>query len=160
MLVAGLAFSLTWTAIEKFLYPQWTDAVVTTHPSIGLGLPLGFLLVLAGFIEFTLAFYLVTGRGLLRLGGLGYALIFAAAMPPFGRLDVFGHLTIIAVLCIVILHGSTPMQHRMHLSRGSRDREGPRHLARAGIADAGWIMLLYLGTLIVFFAAYYMLQRS
>ncbi len=160
MLTAGLAFSLAWTAIEKLLYPQWTDAVIATHPSIALGLPLGFVVVMAAFVEFTLAFYLVTGRGLLRLGALGYALIFLAAMPAFGRLDVFGHLTIIAVLWIVVLRGSTTMQDGVHLARGRRDSVGTPHSGRLLAADAAWILLLYLGTLIFFFVGYYTLQRS
>ena len=160
LLTAGLAFSLAWTAIEKFLYPQWTDAVVATHPSIALGLPLRPVVVIAGFIEFTLAFYLVTGRGLLRLGGLGYALIFVAAMPAFGKLDVFGHLTIIAVLCVVLLRGTTPMQHALHLSPLG---DGPRtklNSAIAIVADAAWILMIYLAALVVFFAAYYAMQLT
>ena len=148
LLVGGLAFSLAWTAIEKFLYPQWTDAVIAMHPSIGLGLPDGIVVVIAGFVEFTLAFYLVTGRGLLRLGGAGYALIFIAAMPPFGRIDVFGHLVVLATLGIVVMRGTTPMQERVHL-------------AGQGVAvDAAWIATLYLMSLGLFFAAYYAMQRS
>ena len=148
VLVGGLAFGLAWTAIEKFLYPQWTDAVIATHPSIGMGLPDGLVVVIAGFVEFTLAFYLVTGRGLLRLGGAGYALIFIAAMPPFGKLDVFGHLVIVAILSIVVLRGTTPMQTGLH-------RRG-QGLA----ADAGWILGLYLLSLGGFFAMYYAMQRT
>lgn len=148
LLVSGLAFSLAWTAIEKFLYPQWTAAVIATHPSIGMGVATPLVVVIAGFIEFTLAFYLVTGRGLLRLGGLGYASIFIAAMPAFGKLDVFGHLVIIAILSIVALRGTTPLQSRLHLD-GSRIA-----------ADGVWILLLYLLSLVVFFAMYYALQRA
>ena len=148
LLVGGLAFSLAWTAIEKFLYPQWTDAVIAMHPSIGLGLPNSIVVVVAGFVEFTLAFYLVTGRGLLRLGGAGYALIFIAAMPPFGKIDVFGHLVVIATLGLVVLGGTTLMQKRVHL-------------AGRGIAvDAAWITVLYLASLGLFFAAYYTMQRT
>ncbi len=148
MLVASLAFSLAWTAIEKFLYPQWTDAVVASHPSIGFGVPVGWVVVIAGFVEFTLAFYLVTGRGLLRLGALGYAAIFLAAMSPFGRLDVFGHLIILAILSVAGLRGVTPMQNALHV-RG-----------RGALADAGGIATLYLLTLGVFFAMYYAMQRT
>ena len=36
VLSAGLACSLAWTAIEKFLYPQWTDAVIAAHPAIAM----------------------------------------------------------------------------------------------------------------------------
>ncbi len=148
LLVGGLAFSLAWTAIEKFLYPQWTDAVIAMHPSIGLGLPDRIVVVIAGFIEFTLSFYLVTGRGLLRLGGVGYALIFIAAMPPFGKIDIFGHLVVIATLGIVVLGGATSMQERVHL------------VGRGIAADAAWITLLYVLSLALFFVAYYAMQRT
>ena len=148
LLTGGLAFSLAWTAIEKFLYPQWTIAVIATHRSIGMGLPVTLVTVIAGFVEFTLAFYLVTGRGLLRLGGAAYAMIFLAAMPAFGGLDVFGHLVILATLTIVVLRGMTPMQQRLHLA------------GRGIVLDAGWIGLLYLLTLALFFAAYYAMQRT
>ena len=148
LLTGGLAFSLAWTAIEKFLYPQWTIAVIATHPSIAMGLPVTLVTVIAGFVEFTLAFYLVTGRGLLRLGGAAYAMIFLAAMPAFGGLDVFGHLVILATLAIVVLRGVTPMQQRLHL-------------AKYGIVlDTGWIGLLYLLTLAFFFVTYYAMQRT
>ncbi len=148
VLVGSLAFSLAWTAIEKFLYPQWTDAVVATHPSIALGVPLDWVVVIAGFVEFTLAFYLVTGRGLLRLGGLGYAAIFVSAMSPFGRLDVFGHLVILAILAVVVLRGATPMQSALHL-RG-----------QTMLADSGGVVILYLLSLASFFAMYYAMQRT
>ncbi|NPD69561.1 hypothetical protein HN018_27785 (plasmid) [Lichenicola cladoniae] len=148
LLTGGLAFSLAWTAIEKFLYPQWTIAVIATHPSIAMGLPATLVTVIAGFVEFTLAFYLVTGRGLLRLGGAAYAVIFIAAMPAFGGLDVFGHLVILATLAIVVLRGMTPMQQRLHLP------------GQGILVDTGWIGLLYLITLSLFFAAYYAMQRT
>ena len=148
VLVGSLAFSLAWTAIEKFLYPQWTDAVVATHPSIALGVPLDWVVVIAGFVEFTLAFYLVTGRGLLRLGGFGYALVFLSAMSPFGRLDVFGHLIILAILAVVVLRGATPMQNALHL-RG-----------QTMLADSGGVVVLYLLSLAAFFAMYYAMHAT
>ena len=148
LLVGALAFSLAWTAIEKFLYPQWTDAVVASHPSIGLGVPLDWVVVIAGFVEFTLAFYLVTGRGLLRAGGLGYAAIFLSAMSPFGRLDVFGHLIILAILAVVVLRGATPMQNALHLRR------------QTVLADSGGVVVLYLLSLAAFFAMYYAMQQT
>ena len=148
VLVAGLAFSLAWTGIEKFLYPQWTSAVITMHPSIALGLPFSLVTVIAGFVEFTLAFYLVTGRGLLRLGGAGYALIFVAAMPAFGRIDVYGHLIILSILAIVALRGVTPMQNALRLTGGGL------------VTDSVRIVGLYAVTLIVFFISYYAMQST
>lgn len=148
ILTASLAFSLAWTAIEKFLYPQWARAVVALHPSVAMGVPSPLMVTVAGFVEFTLAFYLITGRGLLRLGGLAYLSIFMAAMPEFGRLDVFGHLIIIAILSITALRGTTQMQNRLHTD------------GRSLVADSGRIVLLYLGSLIAFFAMYYAMQRT
>lgn len=148
VLTAALAFSLAWTAIEKFLYPQWTYAVVASHPSIAFGLPVPFVVVVAGFVEFTLAFYLVTGRGLVRAGGAGYALIFVAAMPSFGRLDVYGHLIIITALLITVLRGETRLQRFWHR----------REATLAG--DAAWITLVYMSVLLLFFAGYYALQTT
>lgn len=148
ILTGALAFSLAWTAIEKFLYPQWTYAVVATHPGIAFGLYVPFVVVVAGFVEFTLAFYLVTGRGLVRAGGAGYALIFIAAMPSFGKLDVYGHLVIVATLLITVLRGATPLQYSWHLK------------GKSLVADASWITFLYIVTLLLFFIGYYLLQKT
>lgn len=148
LLTGALAFSLAWTAIEKFVYPQWTYAVVATHPSIAFGLPVPFVVVVAGFVEFTLAFYLIVGRGLVRIGGAVYAMIFIAAMPSFGKLDVYGHLVIVATLVITMLRGATPFQRFWHRRQGTL------------MVDAAWIMALYWMALVLFFAAYYALQAS
>jgi len=148
MLSGGLAFSLAWTAIEKFLYPQWTDAVIATHPVIAMGLPMTPVVVIAGFVEFTLAFYLITGRGLLRVGGVGYMLIFLGAMSPFGKLDIFGHLIIVSILLITVLRGTTAMQDAFYWTK-------------RGVAfNAAWITAVYLAFLPLFFAAYYALQLT
>ncbi len=148
MLSGGLAFSLAWTAIEKFLYPQWTDAVIATHPVIAMGVPMTPVVVIAGFVEFTLAFYLITGRGLLRVGGIGYMLIFLYAMSPFGKLDIFGHLIIVAILLITVLRGTTSMQDAFFWTK------------RDAVFNAGWITAVYLASLTFFIAAYYALQLT
>lgn len=148
LLTGALAFSLAWTAIEKFVYPQWTYAVVATHPSIAFGLSVPFVVVVAGFVEFTLAFYLIVGRGLVRIAGAVYALVFIAAMPSFGKLDVYGHLVIVATLVITMLRGATPFQRFWH-----------RYDGRI-VADAAWITMLYWIALGLFTAAYYALQTS
>ena len=69
-------------------------------------------------------------------------------MPPFGRIDVFGHLVVIATLGLVVLGGTTPMQERVHLA------------GRGIVVDAAWITVLYLVSLGLFFAAYYTMQRT
>ena len=148
ILSGGLAFSLAWTAIEKFLYPQWTEAVIATHPVIAMGVPTSLVVVIAAFVEFTLAFYLITGRGLLRVGGVGYMLIFLGAMSPFGKLDIFGHLVIVAILLITVLRGTTAMQDAFYWSK------------RGAVFNAAWITAVYVVSLPMFLAAYYAVQLT
>lgn len=116
LLSGGLAFGLMWTAVEKLLYPQWTLAIVSTHADLAFGFPPSFAVLVAAFVEFTLAFFIMTGRGLVRFGAAGYALIFIAAIPEFGHLDAVGHMPIIGILAAVCLHGASPLQRvlRVH----------------------------------------------
>ncbi|MDQ2764251.1 MAG: hypothetical protein M3Y22_12470 [Pseudomonadota bacterium] len=143
ILIGSLAFSLMWTAIEKFVYPQWTRAVVGTYPNLAMGFPIWLAIMIAGFVEFTLAFYLATGRGVLRLGAAAFGLIFLSAIPEFGHVDSVGHLLIVAILGTLCLHGASPLQQTWHGTR------------RGLILDAAGPPVLYLSALITLFAAYY-----
>ncbi len=146
VLSGGLAFSLMWTAIEKFVYPEWTLFIVAEHPDLALGFPPGFATLVAGFVEFTLAFYVMAGRGLVRFGAVAYAAIFIAAIPEFGHLDAVGHIPVIAILAVVGLRGSSPLQRLMGV------------IERGPAANAAVISLLYLVSLTGFFTLYYGLQ--
>ncbi len=146
MLSGGLAFGLMWTAVEKFVYPEWTLDVVSRHPALAFGFPWQFVVVVAGFVEFTLAFYFMTGRGLVRFGAIAYASVFIAAIPEFGHLDTVGHMPIVAILAVVFLHGASPLQRLMGIWQ------------RQPIANAMAILALYVVTLTGFFGMYYGLQ--
>nr|WP_321984566.1 hypothetical protein [uncultured Lichenicoccus sp.] len=146
ILAATLGFSLMWTAVEKFLYPQWTAQILLEHPDITAGLPVASVIVIAGFVEFSLAFYLVTGRGLLRIAALAFMAVFVSAIPEFGRLDSVGHVPIIATLLAIFLRGSSPMQDALRLRRAG---PGVNTLAICG---------LYLATLSAMTVMYYTLQ--
>ena len=148
VLAATLGFSLMWTAVEKFLYPQWTAQILLEHPDITAGLPVGSVIVIAGFVEFSLAFYLVAGRGLLRIGALAFMAVFVSAIPEFGRLDSVGHVPIIATLLAIFLRGTSPMQDAIRL-RG----HGP---AVNALAVCG----LYLVTLSTMTVMYYTMQLT
>ena len=143
LLTGGLAFGLMWTAVEKFVYPEWTLSVVAEHPDLAFGFPWGFVTVVAGFVEFTLAFYLMTGRGLVRFGAAAYAAIFIMAIPEFGHLDTVGHIPIVAILAVVCLRGASPLPRL------------PAVMERAGVARAATVSAFYLTCLIGFFAMYY-----
>ena len=146
MVSACLAFSLMWTAIEKFLYPEWTLFVIGSHPSLAAGFPPGFVVVMAGFIEFTLAFYFMTGRGLVRFGAAAFAGIFIVAIPEFGHLDSVGHLPIVGIMAVICLRGASPLQRVFGL------------LARRPVANAAGVAALYVIAMVGLFGAYYGLQ--
>lgn len=145
-LSVGLAFSLMWTAIEKFVYPEWTLFILAEHPDLAAGFPRGFVAIVAGFVEFTLAFYVMTGRGLVRFGAAAYASIFIAAIPEFGHLDAVGHIPIVAILVVVGLRGASPLQRLVGV------------LERGPAANAAAISVLYLASLAGFFMMYYGLR--
>jgi hypothetical protein len=148
ILAGTLGFSLMWTAIEKFLYPGWTEIVLAIHPDITMGFPAPFVTLTAGFVEFSLAFYLIVGRALVRPGAFLFMMIFIVAIPEFGKLDAFGHLPIIAIFLVLIIHGPTRLQTKLLPSSTSASR------SMSSVAG------LYVGSLITMIAMYYGLQQT
>lgn len=148
VLYATVCGSLMWAAVEKWAYPQWTFPLLDARPYLTLGIPPGDFMVVAGFVEFALAFYILTGLGLLRLGICGLGLIFVAAIADFGKLDAIGHLPTIVSLAAMFLHGPT----RLHLWL---------HDARRGLlAEAGKAGCSFAAAVSICFAAYYGLQHA
>lgn len=148
ILYATICGSLMWGAIEKWAYPQWTFPLLEARPYLTLGIPATDFMVVAGFVEFALAFYILTGLGLLRLGIFGLGLIFVSAILDFGKLDAVGHLPTIASLTAMFVHGPTL------LHRWLRD-------ARRGfLAEAGKAGVSFATAISICFAAYYGLQHA
>ena len=105
-------------------------------------------MVVAGFVEFAFAFHILTGLGLLRLGIAGLGGIFLLAVLDFGKLDAIGHLPILVSMAAMLLHGPTPLHHRLHdIGRGVF-----AEARRAGVSFAAAVCL--------FFGAYYGLQHA
>lgn len=144
ILIGSLSFSLMWTAVEKFLFPQWTIAVLLLHPGVTAGQPFPTVATIAGFVEFSLAFYLLAGREILgRVGAVLLGIVFVAAMPEFGMLDVVGHIPVLLILLVALITGETPLQA---LSRG----------IQPGILVSGWrVGLAYIVVLTTLMALYY-----
>lgn len=138
ILYATVCGSLMWAAIEKGAYPQRTYPLLEARPYLTLGIPAGEFMVVAGFVEFALAFYILTGLGL----------IFVSAILGFGKLDAIGHLPTIACLAAMFAHGPTPPHRWLHDAR------------RGFLAEAGRARALFATATGVFFAAYYGLQRA
>jgi hypothetical protein len=140
--------SLMWGAVEKWAYPQWTYPVLAAKPYLTLGIPAADFMVIAGFVEFALAFHILTGLGLLRLGIAGLGLIFVAAIADFGRLDAIGHLPVVVALAVLFLHGPTPLHRRLHDARRGLLGEAKR-------AGLGFALAIAL-----FIGAYWGLQHA
>ena len=51
VLTGYLAFSVIWTAIEKLVYPHWTQEVLSMHSRITMGMNPETFIVLAGFVS-------------------------------------------------------------------------------------------------------------
>jgi len=148
ILYATVCGSLMWVSIEKWAYPQWTFPLLEARPYLTLGIPPEDFMVVAGFVEFALAFYILTGLGLLRLGIAGLGLIFAAAILDFGKLDAIGHLPTIACLAAMFVHGPTPLHRWLHDAR------------RGLLAEAGRAGVSFATAMSVVFAAYYGMHRA
>lgn len=95
------AITLMWASIEKFAYADWAFPVLERMPFLTLGLSNSNFMNLAGIAEFALAFALVWTQMVRRLSALFLAIIFAAAIIPFGKIDAIGHLMIILILVVV-----------------------------------------------------------
>jgi hypothetical protein len=140
--------SLMWAAIEKWAYPQWTFPVLAARPYLTLDIPSEDFMVIAGFVEFALAYYIMTGLGLLRLGILALGLIFVSAILDFGKLDAIGHLPNIVVLAVLFKHGPTRLHHWMH------------DTSRSLFAEAHQAGFAFVTAIALFFGAYYGLQHA
>lgn len=144
VLAVSISVSLMWTAVEKFLFPQWTAAVLIYHPGITAGFAIPTVTTIAGFIEFSLAFYVLIGRDvLIRVSILALMTLFTLAMPEFGMVDVVGHIPLIAIFLVLILHGETPVQRQF--------RQGHASV----LASAGRAAMLYVVTLTGMILLYY-----
>jgi hypothetical protein len=146
VLYSSVAATMMWGAIEKFGYPYWTFPLLATHGDLTLGFSFDQFMYIAGFVEFSLAFFMLTGTTLLRWACAALLLLMTAAIPEFGKVDAIGHLPIIACLLAMIIAGQRTIQL-------------PPALARTGVvSQAGILTLGYSATVVVSFALYYSTQ--
>ncbi|WP_267382380.1 MULTISPECIES: hypothetical protein [unclassified Sphingomonas] len=149
ILTASLSLSLMWTAVEKFLFPQWTIAVLLHHPAITAGFPFTSVTTIAGFVEFSLSFYLLVGRAVLvRVAAVLLAGVFVMAMPEFGMVDIVGHIPVLIILVATLLQGETRLQQAFR---------GP---ASGSWATGGAVLVRYVATLTVLMSLYYGLHAA
>ena len=108
VLFATTGITLLWAAMEKFAYPEWSYAMLRSHPDMLMGLQPETFMLLAGFVEFSVAFILLGAASIAgRVVALGFQAIFMLAIFEFGLLDAIGHLMIIAILFVLFIRGPT-----------------------------------------------------
>ena len=108
VLYATTGLTLLWASIEKWGYPSWTYPVLARNPDLLMGMDAPTYMVLAGYVEFTLTYMLLSSASLLsRALALGLGSVFALAIFKFGMIDAVGHLMIIAILVVLVILGPT-----------------------------------------------------
>ena len=120
VLFATLGLNLCWLAIEKWAFPHWTYPLLEQYPHLLLGLEPDTYMVFAGFVEFTIAFVLLSAASSFsRIIALGFAVIFILGIYQFGIIDAVGHLFVLAILSILVLRGPTNARYFLVLSNKS-----------------------------------------
>jgi len=103
VLRVSTALSLMWVSVEKWIYPEWVMQIVHDHPVITFGFPQQQFVVLAGVVEFALAFGLLW-RGLYSVfSALALMVLLSAAILEFGFVDLIGHIVVLGVLAVLAL---------------------------------------------------------
>jgi hypothetical protein len=148
ILYVSICVSLMWGAVEKWAYPQWTLPLLAERPYLTFGMVPQDFMIIAGFVEFAFAFYILTGHALLRLAILGLGTIFASAILDFGKIDAIGHLPILVAFIAMFIHGPT----RLHLWLHDNSDSIFRKARTTGTA--------FTATVLIFFGAYYGLQYA
>lgn len=103
-LYLGTGLSLSWVAVEKWVYPSMALDIVANHHVPTFGFEPGLFVVMAAFIEFVVGYLLVVGI-LNRVLGFVVTCIFISTTMLFGMTEVIGHFMIHIVLIIFIIEG-------------------------------------------------------
>lgn len=103
-LYLGTGLSLSWVAVEKWVYPEMALDIVLNHHVPTFGFEPGVFIVMAAFIEFVVGYLLVVGI-LNRVLGFVVTGIFISTTMLFGMTEVIGHFMIHVVLLIFIIEG-------------------------------------------------------
>jgi hypothetical protein len=107
-LYATTGLTLLWASVEKWGYAAWTLPLLESKPNLLMGLDPGTYMILAGFVEFNVTFLLLSSVSLVsRIVALGLLGIFVLATYEFGLIDAIGHLLIMAILFVLVVHGPT-----------------------------------------------------
>jgi hypothetical protein len=148
ILHVAMCVTLMWGAVEKWAYPQWTFPLLAERPYLTFGLVPQDFMIVAGFVEFALAFYILTGSALVRLAVGVLMSIFVAAIADFGKLDAVGHLPMLVSLLAMLLHGPSPVHRWLH---GMSD---------GAVMGARKASVAFATSVFLFLSVYYGLQNA
>ncbi len=148
ILYLAISWTLQWASVEKWVSPGWSYPLLEDKPYLSMGFPKEIFMVMAGFVEFTLAFLLValTGTGFI-VTTIALAGVFILAIIDFGKVDAIGHLAIIVSLYLMAIMG--PCKLNTFVS-GVDQRPIKRAIK---------VSIIYLLALIFFTAIYYGIQK-
>lgn len=143
VLRCAVAWTLMWGAVEKFAYPQWSCNLLDRPDvaSIKMGFTSDFFVCGAGFVEFSCAFLVLTGRLSSNVSALVLIFFLTAATSIFGEVDAIGHLLIIVPLVFVV--ASTNRSSHEYLFSGWRNSFGL--LPAAYVLGLALVMNVYAG---------------
>jgi hypothetical protein len=148
VLTMCICMGLMWGAAEKWAYPQWTIPLLQARPYLTLGVPPSDVMIIAGFVEFSLAFYILIGLTLVPVAIVGLVLLFSGAVLDFGKIDAIGHLPIVVPLIAMLFHGPNQVQTWFYEASAGLMAEA----RKASIAFASAVCFL--------FAVYYATQSA
>ncbi len=118
LLVLSMTVTLCWAAMEKWAYPAWSTPILHSRPHLSMGLEPSTFMIYAGWAEFGLVMVLAMGGRLSsRLAASVLLAMFSGAVVEFGKVDLVGHMPIIASLTLVLLVGNGQVGAALGLSR-------------------------------------------
>lgn len=103
ILRVAVGISFLWVGVEKWMYPDWTYELLQQDlRGILMGFSPRFVVMVAGYVEFCLAFILIFGRLSSQVAPAVLLLLMVSAIPMVGMVDAIGHLPILIVLLILV----------------------------------------------------------
>lgn len=132
--------SLSWAAVEKWVYPYLSLDILAREPIPTFGFPAGAFLMLAGWVELGVGYLLITGV-LNRFLSLVVTLLFVTTSALFGGKEIIGHWQLHAALLVFLAAGTGP-----YVTPVLWHRSRPLQLAFVGVTllpFVGGLMGLY-----------------
>lgn len=99
--------SLAWAAAEKWFFPGMGLEIIVRNQIPTFGFPPDLFLMLSGWIEFGVAYLLITGV-LNRFLSLVLSLLFVLTSTLFGAQEILGHWQLHATLLVFLAEGTGP----------------------------------------------------